>query len=431
MSLRRLVIALFCVSLLGSVACSSQKGAKKDDPTLGETRVQEVPPADDFLGGDVEVEEMPSADSLGSPSSDSAESSEVSSSAASDIARAVRAAEKGDKDGAASDLARLADSSDGGFLAAFNLGVIRERQGMYDRAAKRYFQSLQKNPDFTPALENLVRLYLRQDQTSDAERIARKFIDSRPQNLSHRAILLNIGLHRGSYEDVIQSATQLLRQDERHVGAMYAMAEANFQLGRYELAKSIIESAVELQPERAELFYTAGLIELELENEAGAMANFRKATELRPQYPEAHNNLGVLYQRARDYEAAEEEFKEAIRHYPDFKQAYLNLGNAYKGATKYKDAELAFKKAISLDPQFADAHFNLGILYLDGEVPGMDAISRLQKAVDSLNAYKRVAKGKIAADDPVDKYVEEAKNAIEIERQKQEMMREQQMGAEQ
>lgn len=431
-TLRLLAIGLLSASL--GFGCSSTPQKKKDqNPTesTGSSTPKQAGPADDFVTQDVETEEMPSAESLEGSGNDEAGSTEVSSAVASDVAKAIRKADRGKPDAAARDLGRLVDESEGGFLAAYNLGVVRERQGLYEKAAKRYFQAVQKNPDFSPALENLVRLYLRKGQVNDAERIARKLADARPENLGHRAILLHIGLYRGNYEDVIQTAKQILRKDERHVGAMFAMADANYRLGRHELAKSIIEGAIELQPERAELYYTFGLIELKLENKPGAMANFRKAIELQPQYPEAHNNLGVLYQEARDYAAAEKEFKAAIRAYPDFKEAYLNLGNAYKGSTKYKDAELAFEKAISIDPNFADAHFNLGILYLDGEVPGMDVISRLQKAIDSLNAYKRAAKGKIDSDDPVDKYIEEAKKAIEVERQKQEMMRETQMGAEQ
>jgi tetratricopeptide (TPR) repeat protein len=428
----RLIATGVLSSALAVTGCSSSPQKKQDDK-IAETETptaQPSGPADDFVTQDVQTEEMPSAEALEGSGGDEAASTEVSSAMASDVAQAIRKADRGKVDAAARSLSRLIDEP-GGFLAAYNLGVLRERQGLYEKAAKRYFQAVRKNPEFSPGLENLVRLYLRKGRVGDAERIARKIADQRPDNLGHRAVLLHISLYRGNYEDVIQTAKQILRKDERHVGAMFAMADANYHLGRHELAKSIIEGAIELQPERAELYYTFGLVELELEDKPAAMANFRKAIELQPQYAEAHNNLGVLYQEARDYAAAEDEFKAAIRAYPDFKEAYLNLGNAYKGQTKYKDAELAFKKAISIDPNFADAHFNLGILYLDGEVPGMDTISRLQKAIDSLNAYKGAARGQMASDDPVDKYIEEAKKSIEVERQKQEMMRETQMGAEQ
>src|SRR5690606_34263869 len=101
----------------------------------------------------------------------------------------------------------------------------------------------------------------------------------------------------------------------------------------------------------------------------------------------------------------------------------------YKGLSRFRDAELAFKRAIEIDPQFADAHFNLAILYLDSDIPGMGPIARLQKSVDTFGQYKAVNKT-MAKDDPANKYLEEARKAIEIEKQKQEMMREAQKGEE-
>ena len=228
---------------------------------------------------------------------------------------------------------------------------------------------------------------------------------------------------------MIANAKQILRKDERNVDAMVAMSQANFALERYELAKSIVLAAVKLRPMRADLYHLAGLIDVKRNNTPSAIGNFQEALKHAPSYPEARNNLGVLFHRARDYGSAEVEFKAAIKDYPDFKEAYLNLGNTYKGQKKYKDSELAFKRVITLDDQYPDAHFNLGILYLDSEVPGMDATARFQKSIDAFNQYKKVSRN-VKKGDPADKYIAEASKKIEIERQKQEMMRESQKESE-
>lgn len=415
-------------------ACSSSP-EKKDDVVSEPVQVETVPSASDLMK---DVEAVPSADSLGEPqpsvSSDapkvvSQDTTKVEAGVAAMISDAVAAAEKGDLTGAASELESLIDDPTGGFLAAYNLGVVNERQGAYEKAAKRYFQSLQLNADFSPALINLARLYLRQNRPSDAERLVQKFSDQRPDNLGHRAAALEVLLFKGAYEDVINKAKDILRKDERNVDAMYALAQANFALGRFELARSVIERAVDLTDQRADLYNLYGSIELKLNNKAGAIANYRKAVEIRPQYPEARNNLGVLYHDARDYESAAAQFEEAIRVFPDFKEAFLNLGNSYKGLKRYKDAELAFKRAIEIDPNFGDGQFNLAILYLDSDVPGMEPIARLQKSIDLFNQYKSIAKQR-AKDDPADKYIEEARKTIEVEKQKAEMMRESQMNSE-
>lgn len=419
-------LRVWVVGLLWMSACSSSPD-KKDDVVKDPVQVESVRSAADLMK---DVEAVPSADSLGEGQATSSQSeSKIDAGVSAMIADAVAAAEKGDLTGAASDLEGLVDDPSGGFLAAYNLGVVNERQGAYDKSVKRYFQALQLNADFSPALINLARLYLRQNRPADAERLIQKFVDQRPDNLGHRAASLEVSLNKGAYEDVITKAKEILRKDERHVDAMYALAQANFLLGRYELARSVIERAVELNKSRADLFNLFGSTELKLNNKAGAMVNYRKAVELRPQYPEARNNLGVLYHDARDFQSAAAQFEEAIRVYPDFKEAFLNLGNAYKGMKRYKDAELAFKRSVEIDDNFADGHFNLAILYLDSDVPGMDPIARLQKSIDVFGKYKAIAKQR-AKDDPADKYIEEARKTIEIERQKAEMMRESQMSSE-
>ena len=65
---------------------------------------------------------------------------------------------------------------------------------------------------------------------------------------------------------------------------------------------------------------------------------------------------------------------------------------------------------------------------VDGK--GLSVEQRLQKAIDTLNEYKSVARGKMAKDDPADKYIAEAKKGIEEEKARQEMLRQSQMDAE-
>lgn len=416
---------LLLICLLGSlsISCSSTpKNGKEVSVAEKPSEADAAQMEDDFLKTEVKTEEVESAEKFDDEKTAKG-TDEIGSSVSADLADASREIIGGNTERAIDILSGAVDEEKGGFLAAFNLGVLREHQGQNDKAANRYFQSLQKNSGFSPALENLVRLYLKGGRVTDAQRLVDRFTADRPEVLGHRAVGLQVQLYKGAYEDVIANAKANLKKDERHVPTMIALAEANYRLGRNELAKSIIETAVALRPETSELFYLAGLVELNLGSKSGAIANFKQAIALSEHFPEAHNNLGVLFHEVRDYASAEAEFKAAIRDFPDFKEAYLNLGNAYKGGKKYKDAEMAFKRALAMDEKYPDAHFNLGILYLDSDVPGMDAIPRLQKSVESLSRYKEVVVG-MKKGDPIDKYIAEAKKAIEVEKQKLEMMRE-------
>jgi tetratricopeptide (TPR) repeat protein len=420
------LLAMTLAMSFSTTACAGKD--KKDEKAVDEVKekpAEEPEPTDESGGAEEKAEEAePEPDESEDETQDASESN-VDRGTKSDIEAAVAEARQGDRSDALDELEGLLGGS-GGFLAAYNMGIIHESEGETKKAAQRYQQSLEKNPDFSPALLNLVRLYLRSGQSSDADAIARKYMDRRPENMSHRAAHLEVELQKGQYEEVIRSAKKILRRDEKNVDAMLAMAEANMALERFELARAILDRAAEIEPERAEIYFKYGSIADQDDNPAAAIDGYKQAIDRRTDYPEAHNNLGVLYHEARDYRAAIDEFSAAIRWAPSFKEAYLNKGNALKGNGEFEKAAEAFEKALEIDPKFTDALFNLGILYLDSDFEGMDKIPELKKSIEYFEKYKSIKSSRISDDDLVNKYLQEAKKAIKVEKQRQEMMRQQQ-----
>jgi tetratricopeptide (TPR) repeat protein len=358
------------------------------------------------------------------PALASAQASAISSEVAGKVDSAVSAARGGDLNGAAATLAGLVDEPNGGYLAAYNLGVVRERQGKAAEAEQAYTKAIQTKPEFGPALRNLVRMHLSAGNVAKATN-ALNLVNAkiRADTLDHRVTELDIKLAKGQYEDVGVTARQILRIDEKHAGALLALSRAEYQAGRYELSGAVLKAVEKFHPELAETYYRKGLIALKFDKRGEAEKHFKAAIAKQGAYPEARNNLGLLFHQAKDHTGAIAQFEAAIAARPNYAEAYLNLGNAYKGEKRPQEAEVAFRKALSIDPNYADAHFNLGVLYLDSEVPGMETIPRLQKSIDELKEYKRMVK-RPPKNDPVDKYVAEAKKAIETEKQRQELMRE-------
>lgn len=421
---------LLALGLVAS-ACAGSAAVPDEDPALQAQLSEQTDehPADDERADIVvapseplAVEEIP-----GEVAAKGGAPIELSAGFQSDLDQALQAARQGNRDRAVERLQNLVGDANGGFLAAFNLGVIYEGEADYAQAARRYSQALGKNPDFSPALLNLVRIYLRLGQVQDAAKIAEKYAELRPDNMSHRGVTLEITLHQGKYEEVIQKAKQVLRRDETNVAAMLVMAQANMQLGRHELAEAILQRVRELNPNLSEVYFKYAQIRAGRDEITEAITLYERAIELRPNYPEAHNNLGVLFQQAGDYRAAADQFSAAIAASPDFKQAYLNLGNAQKGLGEFSAAEASFKKALKLDPRYDKALFNLGVLFLDSEVPGSDKIGRLNISLDYFGQYKNVLASAATKDDPADKYIQEARKAIEAEKAREQMMRQAQM----
>ncbi|MFP4597142.1 MAG: tetratricopeptide repeat protein [Persicimonas sp.] len=422
-----LVVAGLLCLFIGATGCGSSPEKPDQEPTEQTT----AEPADEDQAGedadqksaDLEAEDDEEVTDPDAPI-------EISDRFRRDLDAALNKIDSDDRDGAVSSLQNLVGDGGAGFLAAFNLGVIYENEGAYQKAAKRYAQALKKNPDFSPGLLNLVRLYLRMDSVPDADKLVRKYMDARPQNMDHRAVALQIDLHQGKYEETIANAKRILRRDETNAEAMLAMAEANIQLDRAELAEAILDRVLKLQPERAEIFFKYARIRVEADQISDAIALLQRALNHRPAFPEARNNLGVLYHEAGDYSAALEQLEAAIASYPDYKEAHLNKGNTLKAQREYREAEDSFKQALEIDPKYADALFNLGVLYLDSDLEGVEMLAQLEQSIEYFDRYKETAGSQLGRDSLADKYIKEARNNIEAEEQRQEMMRQAQKGAE-
>lgn len=236
-----------------------------------------------------------------------------------------------------------------------------------------------------------------------------------------KAVELN---RRGRYEDAILASRAALLKDEHHVPALIALAKSYYYLKKYELASAILDLAKQLDAGNCEIYDILGMIAVARDDIASATASFKKATELNHDYGNAWNNLAAQYILAKNYDAALAAADRATQLLPGFDKAFLNLGSAYRGKGMNAEAERAYQRALALNSTYANAYFNLGILYLDAPQMGeMDTTTRLNNAINYLVRYKNQASFRMAKDDPVDAYIEEARKDIEREQKRLERER--------
>lgn len=441
----RWTLAVVAAAMVWAVwGCRSTPPQEDDQPQTEQIETEQPPPQQE--GEPTDQSAVPSPDQLTEDEPDERGETEeteetedekedpgeqVASHVDARIESALEEADAGDDGAAIEALERLVGEPEGGFLAAYNLGVLYDRRGDTGSASDYYAEALRRQPDFSPALTNLVRMYLRGDAGSEAEAVARNFIDERPDNLDHRASLLEVWLADGRYEDVVERARDLLREDVQHVGAMYQMATAKFHLGRYELAESILRRAVDLAPERADLYYLFAQVSYAQDNTDEARDNFRAAIERQPRFPEARNNYAILLHDAGNFDRAIGQLERAVDDAPNYVEAWVNLGNAHKAQGDYGEAEEAYRQALGIDDQNADAHYNLGLLYLEAPIPGMDDIPRYEQAIEAFEAFRDSVGPQRASETPVASYINEASKEIEDERERLEALREAQQQDEQ
>jgi len=239
----------------------------------------------------------------------------------------------------------------------------------------------------------------------------------------------NDAVRRGQYEVAIQTARQALRRDEKYVPAMVVLAKGYYQLRKYELASAILDIAAGIDEAVADIHHLRGFLALAQGAQPVAIASFRRATEVDPRHAGAWNSLGALYVQAKNYREAVPTLEKAVALDPSSARAHLNLGSAYRGAGETVKAESAYRRALEIKRGYPDAHFNLGILYLDApEFPGLDPVGKFNASIEQFTRYKERQSYRLAKDDPVDGYLEEARKGIERERKRQERERKRAQG---
>ncbi len=332
------------------------------------------------------------------------------------FAHAVQLAQGGDVAGAERALQDVLQRDPRLDHAWTDLGVLAERRGDLTAAEKDYRQALALAPDQEAAWDFLARLLCRQGRAQEAQALATARCAAAPTAAGPRNALTFALLQMNQPQAAEAEAKKVLKDDERNVRAMQLLAQAYFREGKYELAKLVLENARAVDATDAATHNLLGTTLLRLKQRPLALEEFRAAAQARPDFAEARNNYGVMLVEAGDFDAAVRELEAAVALAPDFVPARLNLGNAYRGKLALAQADAQYQKVVQLQPALADTYFNLAILNLDSEVPGVDTVDRMNRAI----AYFKTYREKGGNDERVDQYLKDAAKGIDREQRRRE-----------
>lgn len=305
----------------------------------------------------------------------------------------------------------------------YDLGVLAERDGRADAARGHYQDALRAEPTFGPAVITLGRLAIRSGDPGAALALASGQLARHPQSADLKNALNRLRIDADRDIDRVEADSKaVLRDDEQNVAAMINLAAAYHRDGRHELAIAILDNARALAPDDPEILARKALAHQALGEDLKARFTLEEATAIQGgASAEIHNNLGLVYHAAGDYPGAEAQFRKALARAPGLLAARINLGNALKGQQRYTDADAVLTAALRDAPRDPDLLYNLGILYLDGQIDGIDPADRLTRALAFFERYTQT--GARTPDDPVGDYIEEARKRIEVERKRAEQRR--------
>ena len=136
-----------------------------------------------------------------------------------------------------------------------------------------------------------------------------------------------------------------------------------FDQENWEVAKSAMEAAQQLQPETVEpALYLARIALVQNQTETA----HKNLLELRDRFPkkdEVALYLGFSYEKQRDFNLAESLYRESLQLNPENPKSGLRLGTVLIKKGRYEDARSFLESVTAKFPGYAVAWWNLGLLY--------------------------------------------------------------------
>lgn len=187
---------------------------------------------------------------------------------------------------------------------------------------------------------------------------------------------------RNQNDDAIsQATTEILTSNPKDVRALNALAMVYYKRSRYEAAEYLLNKAMTIDNDRAELYSNMGLIKMAQGEKREAIQAFRKGLSLSSQDPVIGANLGSIYVKEKDYSKAELALEIPYRKGSKDIKTLTNYAIALTGTGKANKAEEIYEKLMKDNPGQRDIMLNYSILLIDHKQKyreGLDILNRLK-----------------------------------------------------
>ena len=195
------------------------------------------------------------------------------------------------------------------------------------------------------------------------------------------------------------------------------MGIAYGKLGQMDKVQEVLQMAIQINPEDADIWHNIGSAYSQLGMVPEAVGAYQKSLSINPNNPEAWGNLGAAYHKTGQISKAVEAYQQALRIDPEFaggwndlgtialmagqtslaieayhealridpcfSKAWAGLGNAHDVDGQISKAIEAYQQALRIDPEYADVWYNIGIVYkVSGQTDNAMKAYRSLKAIN-------------------------------------------------
>jgi len=228
-------------------------------------------------------------------------------------------------------------------------GLILNRLGQETVAISNFEKSIELEPDFYRAYNNLGVSYQHLEEFDKAKESYEKAIE------------------------LVEEADVVYHKAHMNLGNTYS------DLGQYEKALLFYKKGAELQPGDANVYYNPGNAYRKLNKHELAIDSYEKAIELDPNHDKAFNNLGIVYYNMGDYEKALELYEKAFEINPKNETAQDNVADIYVKLGEYDKGITMLKDIIEKKPVNVEARYSLAMAYCN-----------LDKADEALEEFYKI-----------------------------------------
>jgi tetratricopeptide (TPR) repeat protein len=203
----------------------------------------------------------------------------------------------------------------------YNLGVVYQDLGLFDRAIEYYKTTINMSPAYARAHNNLAIVYASKGLHEKAIEQFKTTIRIKPDHVEAH---YNLGLEyamTGQFEKAIEQYSEALRLRPDYVEAHTNLGIAYKKKGQLEKAIEQYIEALRLRPDSVEAHHNLGNAYMLKGLTNKAIEQFEAALKINPSLAETHYNLGVIYYKTRNLSRAREELRTALRIKPDYHPA--------------------------------------------------------------------------------------------------------------
>ena len=238
-------------------------------------------------------------------------------------------------------------------------GAAQNELGNINPAIQSLTKSINLNPEFPDALNNLGNAMGSKGKINEAIGLYNRALDLKPEYFEACYNLASSLRRIGAIEPAIAAYCRAIEINPQQsviwndLGVLYEMQ------GNSEKAINAFIKAIDTKPEYLEPYYNMANSLNNLSRFDDAIDAYRKAITIKPAFAEAHNNMGNTFQAQGKIDHAITAYLQALALKPRYPNAFNNLGRALQELGRFDQASEAYNSALAIDENFAACHANL------------------------------------------------------------------------